>query len=90
MRQIALRIWRVHEVAYPNEHTDSVPRAYIEKLLAGLETSRFGVAKPRLLARAFVDQLERWRQGHTYSPVEEVEIDRYLTRIATERSTSES
>jgi hypothetical protein len=72
MHDVARRIWGVHRAGYP----DSV-HAFGEAMLQGfvdaVQESRFRIAKPRLLARLLVDELERARQQvEHYSPPSDV------------------
>jgi hypothetical protein len=67
LREMARRIREVHRIAYgnaPERLNDSV----IGKFADEIQASRFRIAKPRLLARLLVDELERSRQrGAAYS-----------------------
>jgi hypothetical protein len=72
LNEMALKIRSVHQVAYPSgatNFTDGVVKGFV----AEVNKSRFRIAKPRLLARLLVDELERSRQsGHrTYSSDEQ-------------------
>jgi hypothetical protein len=63
MREMAVRICEVHQVAYneaPSAH--SLPKEMIGQFVDKVDESRFRIAKPRLLARVVVDALERARQ----------------------------
>jgi hypothetical protein len=67
--EVGLKIKAVHEVAYGNDATrgfdDKVIRAFVDEVTR----SKFRIAKPRLLARLLVDELERVRQtGSRYAP----------------------
>jgi len=61
MSQIANRIQRVFRVAY-GPHADGERLAdLIEPLVAAVMATRYRIAKPRLLARMLIDELERAR-----------------------------
>jgi P-loop Domain of unknown function (DUF2791) len=62
MTAMARRIAAVHRIAYPSTRDDALPDGYTEALLAEVIASRVRIAKPRLLARTVVDELERARQ----------------------------
>lgn len=62
MRAMAGRIADVHAIAYPTEGTKRLEEAYLDDILAAIVAARSRIAKPRLLARVVVDELERARQ----------------------------
>jgi hypothetical protein len=72
MHQMAMRIRRVHQIAYGTESnglTETVLDRFVDEVVA----SRFRIAKPRLLTRMVVDELERARQrGAEYRPPTDV------------------
>lgn len=74
MRAMAMRIRAVHRVAYDDGSIgEAVDPALVTRFVDGVTTSRFGVAKPRLLARMMVDELERARQAKgAYVPPSDV------------------
>jgi hypothetical protein len=63
MMQIAQRIWSVHQIAYGTLEIPGFDEALLRKIIAALMRSRFGrIARPRLLSRLMVWELERARQ----------------------------
>lgn len=84
MHEMALRIWRVHRVAYESDGSDKVPPAFIDKLLVEVGKSRFRIAKPRLSACVLVDELELIRQRGEYREAKEPDLDKALSRVGSE------
>ncbi len=87
MREVALGIWRVHRIAYGDEVTRSFGEALIGVVVEKLVDSRLRMARPRLLARVIVDELERARQnGARYEAPVDVEslIGRAASAVARE------
>lgn len=69
MIAMARRIAAVHRIAYPSTDPDALTDEYLDRLLAEVIASRVRIAKPRLLARIVVDELERARQdADAFSP----------------------
>ncbi len=67
LKEIAERIERVHTIAYPA--ASPTPRLPLERFVDEVLRSRVRIAKPRLLVRLVVDELERARQaGPAYRP----------------------
>jgi hypothetical protein len=67
IRKMARRIWEVHRIAYA-EAMNLFDEKLIDRFADEIQSSRFRIAKPRLLARLLVDELERSRQrGSEYS-----------------------
>jgi hypothetical protein len=63
MMEIARRIWFVHQTAYGTLELPGFDEALLQKVIAALMRSRFGrIARPRLLSRLLVWELERARQ----------------------------
>ncbi|HEX3423819.1 MAG TPA: BREX system ATP-binding domain-containing protein [Sphingomicrobium sp.] len=62
MLAMARRIAAVHRIAYPATSDDALTDEYLDELISEVVASRMRVAKPRLLARIVIDQLERARQ----------------------------
>jgi BREX system ATP-binding protein BrxC/D len=80
MREVAVRIWDVHRAAY-GEVTHEFGEPFIDSLVEKLSESRLRMARPRLLARVVVDELERARQsGSAYKAPSD--IDGVLGRTA--------
>jgi hypothetical protein len=62
MRDVAARICRVHCAAYGDVALSQLGTDFVDRLVGQLLETRLKVAKPRLLARIMVDELERARQ----------------------------
>ena len=63
MLEMAMRIRRVHRVAYgAASSSEGVSDRVLRKFISEVASSRFRVAKPRLLTRVLIDELERARQ----------------------------
>lgn len=69
MVQVAMRIKAVHEVAYPVDGQAPLSDASFAELVDEVMSTRIRVAKPRLLARVVVDELERARQQAALPPL---------------------
>lgn len=85
MQEMALRIQAVHEVAYGAPPAAARARDFVSELVSKIVDTRMRVAKPRLLARVMVDELERARQAgsnHTWPQ----RLDTLLTTAATKIS----
>lgn len=63
MREMAKRIRSVHRAAYGGAAATVLSESLIESFVDEVVRSRFRIAKPRLLARLVVDELERARQA---------------------------
>lgn len=63
MREMARRIAAVHAAAYQAEGEEEIPPEVINRIVDNLLVSKLSMAKPRLLARVLVDELERARQS---------------------------
>jgi len=63
MKEMAKRIREVHVCAYGPGAATASPESLIEAFVEEVVRSRFRIAKPRLLARLVVDELERARQA---------------------------
>lgn len=73
MAEVATRIREVHRAAYGDGPAKEFSADLIRQLVTELTKSRFRIAKPRLLARVVIDELERARQrGDGYMPMAEV------------------
>jgi hypothetical protein len=69
MIAMARRIAAVHRIAYPSASEDTLSDHYLDALMAEVVAARVRIAKPRLLARIVVDELERARQdAAAFSP----------------------
>jgi P-loop Domain of unknown function (DUF2791) len=68
LHEMARRIWEVHRVAY-GEVAKRFEETLLRRFVDAVQESRLRTAKPRLLARLLVDELERAReQGSQYTP----------------------
>ena len=73
MLEMATRIKEIHQVAFPAIPVAAVSEDLLKTLVEGVVAARYRTAKPRLLARLVVDELERARQqGEDYEPPQEV------------------
>lgn len=74
MKAMARRIWNVHRTAYDDSSSTEFPEALLDHFVDGAMKTRFQIAKPRLLARILVDELERARQrGSSYRAPDDIE-----------------
>jgi hypothetical protein len=81
MREMARRIDHVYRVAYGDASGHSFNEVSLDRLLEGLAVSKLRIAKPRLLARVLVAELERARQeGAGYR--QHQDIDALLGNVA--------
>jgi bacteriophage exclusion system BrxC/D-like protein len=72
LHEMARRIRRVHQIAY-GDSTNGLTEAMLDRFVDEVVASRFRIAKPRLLTRMIVDELERARQrGADYRPPADV------------------
>lgn len=62
MRELAGRICKIHHIAYGRSDNTDLSQELVSNLVVGVLEARYRVARPRLLARVFVDALERARQ----------------------------
>jgi hypothetical protein len=87
LSEMARRILVVHRVAYPNSGV-GFDESVLNRFVGAVEKNRFRVARPRLLARVVVDELERARQDpDNYVPPHDLAATLALTaRRLTERS----
>lgn len=86
MHEMAKRIWQVHRVAY-GQAANGFDEGLLKRFVSAVHESRFRIAKPRLLARLLVDELERARQqGKEYAAPADVttRLVETVRRIATE------
>jgi hypothetical protein len=69
MVEVARAITRVHAAAYGAPSGASVTDALLSEIVESVIANRHRLAKPRLLARVLVDELERMRsEGKAYRP----------------------
>jgi hypothetical protein len=88
MRLVAAKIADVHRIAYGAPQNGGLNGEFIDQLIDSTVRARFRIAKPRLLARTLVDELERARQnGNLY---EQSQNTAALVAAAYERLTKES
>lgn len=62
MLAMARRIVAIHRIAYPSTSEIALSDEYLDALIVEVVSARVRIAKPRLLARIVVDELERARQ----------------------------
>ena len=85
MREMALRIWGVHRAAYGTLPTGELGPEFVAQLVSKIVDTKMRIAKPRLLARVMIDELERARQsGGVYAPPKD--LDSVVTKTATQIS----
>lgn len=63
LQQMASKIRKVHEVAYGSTATRHLTESAIRLFVEEVHRSKFRIAKPRLLARLLIDEMERARQS---------------------------
>jgi hypothetical protein len=69
LRQVGAKIRLIHACGYPNGPAAMMSDTTVGDFVDEVGRSKFRVAKPRLLARVLVDELERARQAdHDYLP----------------------
>ncbi|MES0171907.1 BREX system ATP-binding domain-containing protein [Mesorhizobium sp. M0006] len=69
MTAMAQRIAAVHRIGYPSTTDVYLSDSYLDELMSEVVSARVRIAKPRLLARIVVDELERARQeASTFRP----------------------
>jgi hypothetical protein len=74
MREVAMKIWSIYRVAYGENAALGFGEPFIDSLVTNLLESRLRMARPRLLSRVVVDELERARQaGASYHAPSDVE-----------------
>jgi hypothetical protein len=67
--QMAVKIRKVHAVAYGSAVAENLTEVILRRFVDEVHKSKFRIAKPRLLARLLVDELERARQSQkSYTP----------------------
>jgi hypothetical protein len=90
MREMALRIYQVHQAAYGDQMAaQSLSKDMISQLVEKVDEARFRIAKPRLLARVVVDALERARQERSLKQVSDARelVTAAASGIAKDRGT---
>jgi hypothetical protein len=60
---IASRIRWIHGIAYEDNLSKMLTDSRLSEIVEAVDRSRYRIAKPRLLCRSVVDELERLRQG---------------------------
>jgi hypothetical protein len=87
MHDMAMRIAAVHSIAYGAVAAAAFTPKLADDFVRGVVASRFRIAKPRLLSRLVVDELERARQvGETYAGPADVDmlVGQTATRLSKE------
>jgi hypothetical protein len=81
MNEMADRIWSVHRTAYGVPASREFGAEFVSELVSKIVGGKMRVAKPRLLARVMIDELERARQtSGVYARPEN--LDQLLVRTA--------
>jgi len=81
MREMAFRIWAVHQAAYGALPTEELGPTFVSDLVLKIVETKMRIAKPRLLARVMIDELERARQtGRAYARPDD--LDAVVTKAA--------
>ena len=85
MREMAFRIWGVHRAAYGASPIERMGPTIVDEMVSKIVNAKMKIAKPRLLARIMVDELERARQaGGAYARPEN--LDALVTQAAAQIS----
>ncbi|HEX3660161.1 MAG TPA: BREX system ATP-binding domain-containing protein [Acidobacteriaceae bacterium] len=70
--EMAIRIRTIHRAAYGNSPTQSLTDEVLAAFVSEISRSRFRIAKPRLLVRFLVDQMELARQDQPMLQVKDL------------------
>ena len=70
--EVAIRILSIFKVAYSLNLTTKEIDIVISNIVDAVDVSKYRIAKPRLLCRSIVDQLERVHQGQSLSDANEL------------------
>jgi len=65
LTHIASKIKEIFECAYPPSSYKAITVERLHEIVDVVYKSKYRIAKPRLLCRSIVDQLERTRQGQS-------------------------
>jgi hypothetical protein len=84
LRWVAARIWEIYERGYGKGVAKGFTDDHLEEVISTIDKSRYRIAKPRLLCRLVVDQLDRARQGHALKSAELI-ISQTATKILEEQ-----
>lgn len=82
LAEVGLRIHTVHQSAFGNVATPAIDASFVRSLVEHILASRARIAKPRLLARIMVDELERARQNSSAYNTP-VDLDKLVVDAAT-------
>jgi hypothetical protein len=72
LQWVASRIRWVYDRAYGTEATSGITDVHLSEIVTAVDNSRYRIAKPRLLCRLVVDQLDRARQGQALKNTEQL------------------
>jgi hypothetical protein len=72
LQWVASRIWEIYKRAYSEDAAIGFTEAHLTDIVDAVDKSRYRIAKPRLLCRLVVDQLERARQGQTITSAKQI------------------
>ncbi len=84
LRWVAERIWEIYEIGHGEGAAEGFTEEHLKEIVGTVDKSRYRIAKPRLLCRLVVDQLERARQGHMLRSAEQI-IAQTATKILEEQ-----
>lgn len=83
LQWVAARIHEIYEVGYGKHSPNGLSNNRLTEIVNAVDTSRYRIAKPRLLCRVVVDELERARQGHAEKDTEQI-ISQAANRLSEE------
>ena len=73
--EVATKICKIYGIAYGSDIPGELPDKRLNELVLAVDSAKYRIAKPRLLCRTVVDQLERIRQDQPFvNPDEYVSI----------------
>lgn len=75
LSQIAKKIRWIYGCGYGHSVCESLSDDQLNDFVGAIDKSRYRIAKPRLLCRSLVDQMERLRQGRSMANVEKLLSD---------------
>jgi len=83
LQWVAARIREIYEVGYGRDSTITLSNNRLTTIVTTVDNSRYRIAKPRLLCRVVVDELERARQGHAEKDADQI-ISQAAKRLSEE------
>jgi len=69
--EVATKICKIYGIAYGPDIPSKLPDKRLNELVLAVDSAKYRIAKPRLLCRTVVDQLERIRQGLSFTDIDE-------------------